>query len=118
MGPQPIGERKTVPPEMWQAAERIVNALMRADKVAALAITAPQAREQVERIAASIEPGAYNKSEFIGHARVVRHYFVKARFTGTAPAATMQVRIGPEEDGRWTVREAVNLTGLRSGWTK
>ncbi len=119
MGPQPIGVPVEPPAAMLEASARLLDALMRGDKAAALKMCAEQARDQLARIADSFQPGVYNGCEITGRARVVQHYFIKARLTGPdRKPMTVQFRIGPEENGSWTVREAVNLTGVRSGWTK
>ncbi len=119
MGPQPIGVPVEPPAAMLDAAARLLGALMRGDKAAALQMCAEQARDQLAQIADSIAPGAYNGCEIIGRARVVKHYFIKARLTGPEQRPmTVQLRIGPDENGAWTVRDALNLTLVRSGWTK
>lgn len=117
-GPRPIGRVVEPPAAMFAAAERLLSALMRGDRAEAEATTAEQAREDLGRIADEIAPGRYNKFELIGRGRISRHYFLKARFTAaSAPPFTIQFRLG-EDGGEWTVREALNLTGRRSGWTK
>jgi hypothetical protein len=119
MGPQPIGAHVTPPPQMLEATAKLLNALTRGDKAAALKMCNRQAQGQLERIADSIEPGAYDETEITGRARVVKHYFIKARLSGAGKRPmTVQFRIGPEDNGEWTVREAMNLSGVRSGWTK
>jgi hypothetical protein len=103
---------------MLAAAKSLLNTLMRGDRAGVEAMTAEQAREDMGRIANEIKPGKYDKFELIGRGRISRHYFLKARLTGTdAPPFTIQFRLG-EDDGKWTVREALNLTERRSGWTK
>ena len=117
-GPQPIAQVVEPPGAMFAAAERLLNALIRGDRAGVEAMTAEQAREDMGRIADEIKPGKYDKFALIGRARVSRHYFLKARLTGTDAALfTIQFRLG-EDGGAWTVREALNLTGRRSGWTK
>jgi hypothetical protein len=119
MGPQPIGVRKVDPPEMYDAADRFLEALARGDRDAALAMTHEQAKEQVAKLADSLKSGRYSNSEIFGKARVVKHYFIKGRLIGSGGTpATVQFRIGADDNGVWTVREAINLTGIRSGWTK
>jgi len=117
-GPQPIAQIVEPPAAMLAAARSLLNALMRGDRAGVEAMTAEQAREDMDRIASEIKPGRYDKFELIGRGRISRHYFLKARLTGSdAPRFTIQFRLG-EDDGKWTVREALNLTGRRSGWTK
>ena len=118
MGPQPIARVVEPPAAMFAAAENLLNALMRGDLAGVEAMTAAQAREEMLRIANEIKPGKYDKFELIGRARVSRHYFLKARLTGAnAEPFKIQFRLG-ETDGKWTVREALNLTGRRSAWSK
>ncbi len=117
-GPQPIAQIVEPPAAMLAAAKSLLNALMRGDRAGVEAMTAEQAREDMGRIANEIKPGKYDTFQLIGRGRISRHYFLKARLTGTdAPRFTIQFRLG-EDDGKWTVREALNLTGRRSGWTK
>jgi hypothetical protein len=117
-GPQPIAQIVEPPAAMLAAAKSLLNALMRGDRAGVEAMTAEQAREDMGRIANEIKPDKYDKFELIGRGRISRHYFLKARLTGTdAPPFTIQFRLG-EDDGKWTVREALNLTERRSGWTK
>jgi hypothetical protein len=118
MGPQPIAPVVEPPAAMLAAAENLLNALMRRDLASVEAMTAGQARDEMLRIANAIEPGKYDKFELIGRGRVARHYFIKAQLTGTgAEPFKIQFRLG-ETDRKWTVREALNLTGRRSAWTK
>jgi hypothetical protein len=119
MGPQPISQVRQPPTAMIEAADRLIAALIRGDRGEVDALTDEQAREQMTTIAAAILPGTYDKVTIIGRARVANHFYTKARLTGPAAATfTLQVRMGEAEGGKWTVREATNLTGLRSGWTK
>ena len=118
MGPQPIGPIKQPPPEMLAAIDRFVAVLMAGNPAEALAMTEERARDRVAQIAGAIKPGVYKQVDILGKARVVEHYFVKARLSGSkGESLTLQFRIGPES-GRWTVREAADLTNRRSAWTK
>ena len=118
MGPQPIAQVVEPPAAMFAAAEQLLGALMRGDRASVEAMTAGQAREHIDQIANEIQPGKYDKFELIGRGRVAKHYFLKARLSGSGAAPfTIQFRLG-EDDGKWTVREALNLTNRRSGWTK
>ena len=118
MGPQPIGPIKQSPPAMMAAIDRFLAFLMEGNPAEALAMTDEPARDRVAKIAGAIKPGVYKQTHILGKARVVEHYFVKARLSGsTGESVTLQFRIGPE-GGRWTVREAADLTNVRSAWTK
>ena len=118
MGPQPIAPIVEPPAEMFAAAEHLLNALMRGDHASIEAMTPPHVRDEMMQIAKAIAPGKYDKFELIGRARVSRHYFLKAQLTGAGVEPfKFQFRLG-ETDGKWTVREALNLTGRRSAWTR
>ena len=118
MGPQPIAKVKVAPPAMLEAAATLLNALIWCDKGAVLAMTNPDMADEMGRIASAIKPGTYAKFELIGQARVSNHYFIKARLVGDgATPFTIQFRLGLDGE-RWTVREAMNLTGRRSAWTR
>ncbi len=118
MGPQPLGPIKQPPAEMLAAIDRFLDALIAGRKDDAIAMTHDEARDRVSAIADAIAPGAYQDRKVLGKARVAEHYFIKARLLGrNGSAFTLQFRIGPEA-GKWTIREAVNLTGIRSAWTK
>jgi hypothetical protein len=118
MGPQPIGKVVEPPAAMLAAAERLLGALIAGNRAQAEATTNPESREEMARVAAMVAAGAYDSFELIGRGRVAKHYFLKARLTGRdAAPVTIQFRLG-EEDGKWQVREILDLTGRRSGWTK
>jgi hypothetical protein len=118
MGPQPIAAIVEPPAAMFAAAEHLLNALMRGDRASIEAMTPPHVREEMARVANEVPAGRYDKFELIGRARVSRHYFLKAQLTGAdVEPFKFQFRLG-ETDGKWTVREALNLTGRRSAWTK
>ena len=118
MGPQPIGPIKQPAPEMMAAIDRFLAVLMAGNPAEALAMTDERARDRVAQIAGAIKPGIYKEMHILGKARIVEHYFIKARLSGSrGESLTLQFRIGPE-GGRWTVREAADLTDVRSAWTK
>ena len=118
MGPQPLGPIKQPPPAMMVAIDRFLAVLTGGNRDEALAMTDERARERVAQIAGAIKPGVYKQTHVLGRARVAEHYFVKARLSGSkGESMTLQFRIGPEGD-RWTVREAADLTDVRSAWTK
>jgi hypothetical protein len=104
---------------MMAAIDRFLAMLMAGNRREALAMTDERARDPVARIAGAIPPGVYKQMRILGKARVAEHYFVKARLSGSrGESVTLQFRIGPEAGGRWTVREAADLTDVRSAWTK
>jgi hypothetical protein len=118
MGPQPIAPIVQAPAEMLAAAEHLLNALIRGDHASVEAMTPLHVRDEMMLIAKEIAPNRYDKFELIGRARVAKHYFLKAQLTGTnGQPFKFQFRLG-ETDGKWTVREALNLTGRRSAWSR
>ena len=118
MGPQPIGKIVEPPAAMLAAAGQLMTAIMRGDLAAADSMTTPQARDDIAAITKALKPGTYDKFELVGRGRVAKHYFLKARLTGNyAEPIMIQFRLG-EDGGKWTVREVLNLSGRRSGWTK
>jgi len=124
MGPQPIARIVEPPPAMIAAADALLAALIAGRRAEIEAAADPQARDAMRIIADSVKPGAYDKVTIIGQARIAKHWYTKARLTGrTAKPFTLQFRLGPEsadgkDGGRWTVREATNLTEKRSAWSK
>jgi hypothetical protein len=118
MGPQPIAPIVQPPEEMLAAAGELLTALMRRDLAGVEALTASQELENMRRVANELPPGTYDKFELIGRGRIARHYFLKAQLTGAnVEPFKIQFRLG-ETDGKWKVREALNLTGRRSAWSK
>jgi hypothetical protein len=117
MGAQPISARKVPPQAMLDAADRLLTSLLAGNKTEVLAMTEAQAQQDIAAIAESVNAGKFDRATIIGRARSANHYFIKARLTGSdATPFTLQVRLG-ENNGRWTIREAINLTGVRSGWS-
>jgi hypothetical protein len=118
MGPQPLGPIKQPSPEMMAAIDRFLTALMAGRKDEALAMAGDAVRDRVSEIADAIKVRGFGEKEILGKARVGEHYFVKARLSGPAGNPfTLQFRIG-SDGNKWTVREAANLTDLKSAWTK
>ena len=118
MGPQPIAAVVEPPAAMFAAAENLLNALMRGDHASVEAMTPAHVRDEMLQIAKEIPAHRYDKFEIIGRARVSKHYFLKARLTGAGVEPfKFQFRLG-ETDGKWTVREGLNLTGRRSAWSR
>jgi len=118
MGPQPIAEIVQPPAEMLAAAEHLLNALIHGDHASVEAMTPAQVRDEMMIVAKEIPPNRYDRFELIGRARVAKHYFLKAQLIGAdLEPFKFQFRLG-ETDGKWTVREALNLTGRRSAWSR
>jgi hypothetical protein len=118
MGPQPIGKVVQPPPPMLAAAEHLLNAIMQGKRADVEAMTDANARPQMAEITNAVPAAKYAKFTLIGRARVAKHHFIKARLTGdSVEPLTLLFRFGADGE-RWTVREALNLTGRRSGWTK
>jgi hypothetical protein len=118
MGPQPIASIVQPPAEMLAAAEHLLNALIRGDHASVEAMTPAHVRDEMMLVAKEIAPNSYDKFELIGRARVAQHYFLKAQLIGPgAEPFKFQFRLGAT-DGKWTVREALNLTGRRSAWSR
>jgi hypothetical protein len=118
MGPQPIAAVVEPPDAMFAAAEHLLKALMRGDHASVEAMTPAHVRDEMLGIAKEIPPNRYDKFEIVGRARVSKHYFLKAQLTGAGVEPfKFQFRLG-ETDGKWTVREALNLTDRRSAWSR
>jgi hypothetical protein len=118
MGPQPIAQPLPIPPEVTAASERIVKLIASGDVAGLEAMATDRARADAGALAHGVRAGAYNSHAVVGQARANRHYYVKTRLIGPDAAPMLiQVRLG-EQDGRWLIWEAKNLTGRRSAWTK
>ncbi len=118
MGPQPIAQPLPIPPGVTAASERIVKLIAAGDCAGLVAMAVERARADAGALAHGVRAGAYNNHEIVGQARANQHYYVKARLIGPDAAPMLiQVRLG-EQDGRWMIWEATNLTGRRSAWTK
>ena len=118
MGPQPIANRREMPPAMMEAGVALFELLAsgRLDEVEALAM--PQALAEVLRVTDALRSRAGSSTaHIIAYARSNDHYYVKGKLLspGTEPF-TAQFRIGPVE-GRWMIWEAYNLSGGRTGWS-
>lgn len=124
MGPQPIAQIVDPPQSMIAAADAILGALIAGRRGEIEKASDEQAREAMLRIADSVKPDAYDKVTIIGQARIAKHWYTKARLTGRAAKPfTLQFRLGQvttesKESGKWTIREANNLTEVRSAWTR
>jgi hypothetical protein len=118
MGPQPIARRKELPLGMLEAADRVVAQFAQGDGDALAAMSVQEVTGAVRALAAGINPGIYTRHEMVAVARVIHHYYVKARMFGDgADPFTLQFRLG-NKDGRWLLWEVLNLTGRRAAWTR
>ncbi len=118
MGPRPIASPSAVPPAMLAAAARVLELLAAADANALAALATPAGAGEVVALARAIRPGRYQRHEIIATARVNYHHYVKARLFGDrVEPFTVQFRLG-EQDGRWKVWEAMDLSGGRTAWTR
>ena len=118
MGPQPILERKAVPPAMLEAANHVLELLTAGQSVELAALAMPQAAADVADVSAAVRIGAYNHHEIIATARVKDHHFVKVRLHGPRIAPfNVMFRLG-EHDGRWMIWDVINLTGRRGALSR
>ncbi|MGH7913868.1 MAG: hypothetical protein ACREPW_04365 [Candidatus Binataceae bacterium] len=118
MGPQPIAKPFVVPPAMLAAVGPILELLARGHRAELEALAVSRATGELRELMDAIAPGAYASHEIIAHAKVNKHYYLKARLFGTRAAPfTLQLRLG-EHDGRWVIWEAVNLSSGRTAWTR
>jgi hypothetical protein len=118
MGPQPIGTRTSIPPAALNAYTVIADLLARGDRGALEALAMPQAAAEVAGLASEVAPGLYEQRELIGSAHIIQHWYFKAKISGPGlTPLTFQIRLG-ENEGRWMIWEATNLSGKRSAWTK
>ena len=72
MGPQPIAPIVEPPPEMFAAADRLLNALIRGDRATIEAMTPAHVRDEMMQVANAIPANKYDRFELIGRARVSR----------------------------------------------
>ncbi len=115
MGPQPIAKRVVPPAEVEATAKRITE-LLSAGKVSEL--TVESMRTEMEALATSAPADRYRGCAIIAMARVNLHYYLKIRMlSADGEPFLFQVRIG-ETKGRWMVFDIMNLSGLRSAWTR
>jgi len=118
MGPQAIARAKPLPPVMIETAERVLAMLKSADAEGLAAIATLTAVSQISPLAGAVGPGLYDRHEIIAVARLINHYYVKARlFSETADPFTVQFRLG-EKDGVWLLWEAIGLTGRHADWQR
>ncbi len=118
LGPQPIAARKPVPDEVLATVARVMDLLARGSREELAALAVERERDALARLASAVEPGNYDRREIVGTARTNDHYWIKARMSGAGGTPFLfQLRLGLNGD-RWAVWQAINLTGLRSAWTR
>jgi len=118
MGPQPIAQRKSIPPEVIETVARFLELLAagKASDLAAMAVDS--AKADVASLSASVKAGVYNDKRVIATARTNEHFWIKAKLAGPdAKPFTLQLRVGPS-NGKWLIWAATNLSESRSAWTK
>ena len=111
MGPQPIAAVVEPPAAMFAAAGTSADRDDARRRASAEAMThGAGARRRSRRSRKRFSRAAYDKFEIIGRARVVEALFFEgaADRRGREPFK-FQFRLG-ETGGKWTVREALNLT--------
>jgi hypothetical protein len=118
MGPQPRAARSSVPPDLLEAANHVLDLLASGDFGALAALATPAAAGELDHLARAIKPGNYSRYQIIATARLNYHYYIKARLFGDrAEPITVQYRLG-RQDGRWMIWEAMDLSGGKTAWTR
>lgn len=118
LGPQPIAARKPIPQDVIDTVARVMELLAAGSADALAPFAAEKARDELLRLASAVEAGKYDDQEIVGTARTNEHYWIKARLSGPGVKPfTFQIRLGRDGD-RWSVWQAMNLSGLRSAWTR
>ena len=113
MGPQPILQRKSVPPAMLDTANHVLELMAAGQSAELAALAMPQAVSYVAELGTAVRPETYDHHEIIATARVKDHHFVKACLLGSrADPFTLIFRLG-EHDGRWMIWDVINLKGRR-----
>lgn len=118
LGPQPIAARRPIPPEVIETVARVMDLLASGSREQLAALAVERERDAIAALASALEPGKYEKREIFATARTNDHYWIKARMSGPGVKPFLfQLRIGLDSN-RWAVWQAINLTGLRSAWTR
>jgi hypothetical protein len=118
MGPQPIAKKKTVPQDLLDTVAQILDLIIEGNATALTALAKSSAKDETARLASAVKTGAYNDKRVIATARTNDHYWIKAKLTGPdAKPFVLQLRMGLE-GGKWVIWEAMNLSDLRSAWTR
>ena len=118
MGPQPIAQRKPIPPEVLETVARFLELLADGKASALTSMAVDHAKDEVANLSASVKAGVYNDKRVIATARTNEHFWIKAKLSGPdAKPFTLQLRLGPS-NRKWLIWAATNLTDSRSAWTK
>ncbi len=118
LGPQPIARRKPVPDAVLATVARVMDLLASGSREELAALAVARERDALVRLASAAEPGNYDRREIVATARTNDHYWIKARMSGSGVKPFLfQLRLGLDGNN-WAVWQAINLTGLRSAWTR
>lgn len=118
MGPQPIAKKKPIPADLMDTVAQILDMLVEGKGTGLAALAKASAKDETARLASAVKAGTYNDKLVIATARTNDHYWIKAKLTGTeAKPFVFQLRMGLEA-GSWVIWEAMNLSDLRSAWTR
>ena len=107
MGPQPIAQRQPLPPEMFEAAERVIAMFERGDVQGLAAISVPAVVSEVRTIASNIAPGRYTRHEIIAAARVIHHHYRQGA------DARRRVPSRSRSSSAWAIKTANGWCGKR-----
>ncbi|HXN87368.1 MAG TPA: hypothetical protein VN867_14940 [Candidatus Binataceae bacterium] len=118
MGPQPIAKKKPVPQDLLDTVAQILDLLIEGNATGLTTLATASAKDETARLASAVKAGSYNDKIVIATARTNDHYWIKAKLTGpdTKPFV-LQLRMGLDR-GKWLIWEAMNLSDMRSAWTR
>ena len=118
MGPQPIAKKKDIPQDLLDTVAQILDLLIAGKGAELDALAKASAKDETARLASALKVGSYNDKSVIATARTNDHYWIKAKLTGAnGKPFVLQLRMGPEA-GKWVIWEAMNLSDMRSAWTR
>lgn len=118
MGPQPIAQKKPVPQDLLDTVARILDLLIQGNAMALTELARATTKDETARLVSAVKAGSYNDKSVIATARTNDHYWIKAKLTGPdAKPFVVQLRMGLD-GGQWVIWEAMNLSDLRSAWTR
>ena len=118
MGPQPIAKKKPVPQDLLDTVAQILDILIEGKATELTALANTGAKDETARLASAVKAGSYDDKSVIATARTNDHYWIKAKLTGPdVKPFVVQLRMGLD-GGKWVIWEAMNLSDLRSAWTR